>query len=56
MVCITIDEGESVDEAKAQYLAEHPDDPEPSHFLIVEIRDPTKRAAVPLPFTSVLGG
>ncbi len=40
-VCVYVDEGESVDEAKAQYLAEHPEDPEASRLMIVRYRDPT---------------
>ena len=34
--------GESVDEAKARYLAEHPEDPEASRLIIVQYRDPTR--------------
>ncbi len=42
VVCITIDEGESVDEAKERHFVKHPEDREGRIFLIVAGRDPTQ--------------
>ena len=38
---IVVDIGESEEDARARYIAEHPEDPDGSNILIVKIVDPT---------------